>query len=190
MTYILRSVPQLSSPHMPEPNDLPKFPNIVPDSIRETRFWVLENDDFKTEEEISTLLGMMYDHPEDDFILFTPKTGTINSLVSSAIGSAAIVVVETKGHYYPHPKFKRDYIRIHDATVSLDWEREVLSQGNMHFRHELKLSERARRQFEMQQFLEMQKTANANPLKLEPNFMGIGLDLRKAYTWLKQQLKK
>lgn len=175
---------------MPAPDDLPKFPDIVPDSIRKTHFWVLENDDFQTEDEISSLLGMMYDHPEDDFHLFTPKTGAINSLVNSAISSAVIVVVEIKGHYYPHPKFKHDYVQIHEAKISWDWEREVLSQGNMFFRHELKLSESARRQFEMRQLLEMQKTANSNPLKLEPNFMGIGIDLKKAYTWLKQQFKK
>lgn len=175
---------------MTEPDDLHKFPDIVPDSVRKTRLWILENDDFQIEEEISTLLGIMYDHPEDDFLLFTPKAGGINLLVNSALSAGIIVVVETKGHYYPHPKFKRDYVQIHEATVSWDWEREVLSQCNMFFRHELKLSVRARRQFEMQQLLEMQKTANSNPLKLEPNFMGIGLDLRKAYVWLKGLFKK
>lgn len=175
---------------MTEQDDLPRFPDIVPDSVRKTRLWVHENDDFKTEEDISTLLGLMYDYPEDDFFLFTPKGASINPLVASAVAASAIVIAESKGHYYPHPKFKRDYVRIHETTVSWDWEREVLAQGNMHFRHELKLSEPARRQFEMQQLVEMQKTANSNPLKLEPNFMGIGIDLRKAYTWLKQQLKK
>jgi hypothetical protein len=167
-----------------------RFPDIVPDSVRKTRVWIHENDDFRSEEELSELLGRMYDYPEDDFFLFTPKGGAISPLVGSALEAIVIVIVETKGHYYPHPKFKRDYVRIHDATAEWDWEREVLAKDDMYFRHYLKLSEKARRKFEMQQLIEMQKNANSNPIKLEPNFMGIGLDLRKAYTWLKQQLKK
>lgn len=60
----------------------------------------------------------------------------------------------------------------------------------MHWRHELKLSQKARREFEMQQLVAVQRAASANPIKLEPNFMGIGIDLRKAYSWLVQRLKR
>ena len=152
--------------------------------------WIHENGDFQTEEDLSGLLGIMYDFPEDQFFLFTPKAEGINPVVGGALAGSTIVIVESQGHYYPHPKFKRDYVQIHEATAHWDWEREVLAQGEMYFRHELELSERARRQFEMQQLIEMQKAANSNPIKLEPNFMGIGLDLKKAFTWLKKQFKK
>jgi hypothetical protein len=36
----------------------------------------------------------------------------------------------------------------------------------------------------------MQKGANSNPIKLEPNFMGIGIDLRKSYSWLLARFAK
>lgn len=61
----------------------------------------------------------------------------------------------------------------------------------MNFRHQLKLSEKSRRLLEMQQLIKMQNEANdAGPLKLEPNFMGFGIDLKKAYTWLMKKINK
>jgi len=60
----------------------------------------------------------------------------------------------------------------------------------MLIRHQLKLSARANREFETQQLVAMQKGANSNPIKLEPNFMGIGIDLRKSYSWLLARFAK
>lgn len=171
-------------------NDIPKFPDITPDSIKKTRIWEYENTDFATEEDISELLAHLFDYPEDEFFLYTPKEMPINELVQKAVDANALIILETQAFFYPHPKLKRDYVRIREHSVLWDWEREVLADGRMYFRHQLKLSERARRTFEMQQLVAMQKASNANPIKLEPNFMGIGIDLRKAYAWLIQQFKK
>jgi hypothetical protein len=175
---------------MSDPDSELRFPDIVPTSFKKTRVWIYENNDFRTEEDISILLGRMYEYPEDDFFLFTPKNGQISSLIDSAIEAIILVSVEMKGHYYHHPKFIRDYVFIHELTAAWDWEREVLSQGNMYFRHELKLSERARRELEMQQLIAMQKKTDLNPFRLVPSFMGVGIDLKKMLPWLKQKLKK
>ncbi len=42
----------------------------------------------------------------------------------------------------------------------------------------------------MQQQVAMHKAADSNPLMLQPNFMGLGVDLNKAYSWLSRKMKK
>ena len=88
------------------------------------------------------------------------------------IEATILVSVEMNGHYYHHPKFIRDYVFIHELTAAWDWEREVLSQGNMYFRHELKLSERARRELEMQQLIAMQKKNRLESFQACAEFYG------------------
>lgn len=176
---------------MSDQEDIPKFPDIIPDSIKKTRIWVHENDDFQTEEDISELLARLYDYPEDEFFVYSPKDQPINPFLRKAVDANAILITETQAFFYPHPKFKRDYVRIKEHAIRWDWEREVLAEGKMFFRHQLKLSERARRTFEMQQLVTMQgEASDINPIQLEPNFMGIGIDLRKVYTWLMRRFKK
>lgn len=166
------------------------FPDIVPDSAIETRVWVHENGDFKDEKSVSDLLARLYDYPEDEFYLYVLKIEKISHPLRAAIGNRVVIISESKGHYYPHPKFKRNYVCIKEGLIRWEWEREVLSQGNMHFQHTLKLTESTRRMFELQQLVAIQKAANSDPLKLEPNFMGIGIDLKKAYSWLLRKFKK
>lgn len=175
---------------MSDSEKLAVFPDIVPHSAIRTRVWGHENGDFTDEEAVSDLLARLYDYPEDEFYLYVLKIEQISSSLRAAIDSGVIVIAESKGHYYPHPKFKRDYVCIREGFIRWDWEREVLQEENMHFQHTLKLSEKARRTFEMQQLVSMQKAANSNPIKLEPNFMGIGIDIKKAYSWLLQKFKK
>lgn len=175
---------------MSGPEDTPRFPNIIPDSIKKSRIWVLENDDFESGNDVSELLAQLFDYPEDHFYLFIENGTPINTFMNASIEQGIIRIVETQSFFYRHPKFKRDYVRIREHSIKWDWEREVVKKGPMYFRDELVLSEKTRRTFEMQQLVEMQKSQGSNPLKLEPNFMGIGVDLRKVYAWLKGRFQR
>lgn len=44
---------------MSDQEDISKFPDIIPNSIKKTQIWVHENDDFQTEEDISELLARL-----------------------------------------------------------------------------------------------------------------------------------
>jgi hypothetical protein len=174
---------------MNPPEDLPRFP-FMPASVRKTRIWEHENRDFQSEGDITDLLKRMDAFPGDDFFLYCPKDEAINAFVGSAVGANAIRIVETQAYYYPHPKSERDYVRIHEGSVHWDWQREVLAKGNMFLRHQLKLSEQARRDFEMQQLIAMQKSTPSKVFKLEPSMWGLGIDLRAAWAWLKRRIGK
>jgi hypothetical protein len=171
--------------------ELPKFPDLIPDSIKKIDRWVYENANLETEEAISELIANLYDHPENDFFLFRENDQPIKPLLQNLIDTNAIIVTETQTFFYPHPNFKCHYVKIERNSIRWDWEREVIAEKKVNFRHQLRLSEKSRRLLEMQQLIKMQNEANdAGPLKLEPNFMGFGIDLKKAYTWLMKKANK
>jgi hypothetical protein len=165
------------------------FPDIVPDSAIGTRVWVHENDDFTEEGMISDLLARLYDYPEDKFYLYVLKGQHLPGSLRAALDNGFIVIAESKGHYYPHPKFQRHYVCIKEGFTQWDWEHDALRKGRMHFQHSLRLSEKARRTFEMQQLVAMHQAADSDPLILQPNFAGIGIDLKKTFSWLLQKIK-
>jgi hypothetical protein len=165
------------------------FPDIVPDSAIGTRLWVHENDDFTDEDSVSDLLTRLYDYPEDVFYLYVLKGQPISPSLRAALDNSFVVFAESKGHYYPHPKFQRHYVCIKEGSTRWDWERDVLQKGCMHFQHTLGLSEKARRTVEMQQLVAIHQTVNSDPIILQPNFAGIGIDLKKAFSWLLQKIK-
>ena len=165
------------------------FPDIVPDSAIGTRVWVHENDDFTEEETVSDLLALLYDYPEDEFYLYVLKGEQISGSLRAALDNGFIVIAESKGHYYPRPKFQRHYVCLKEGFARWDWEHDALQKGRMHFQHSLSLSEKARRTFEMQQLVAMHQAAASDPLILQPNFAGIGIDLKKAFSWLLQKIR-
>jgi hypothetical protein len=165
------------------------FPDIVPDSAIATRLWIHENNDFADEESVSDLLARLYDYPKDEFYLYVLKGQPISPSLRAALDNGFVVIAESKGHYYPHPKFQRHYVCIKEGFARWDWERDVLQKGHMHFQHTLGLSEKARRTFEMQQLVAMHQAVNSDPLILQPNFAGIGIDLKKAFSWLLKKIK-
>jgi hypothetical protein len=180
---------------MSEAEDLPRFPDITPDSVKKSRFCVFENLDFTSQADVDALIQQLFNSPEDSFYLYCEEHTSISPLVNSAVLFGAIRIIESQGFYYSHPKYKRDYVRIREPFIQWEWERKTRDKGPMFFRHELKLSERAKRDLEQAQLLQRQRVEREaervhaspdNPLKLEPNFMGIGIDLRKAWAWLRR----
>lgn len=184
---------------MSEAEDLPRFPDITPDSVKRSRSWVFENSDFTSQADVDALVQETFNSAEDSFYLYCEKHTSINSLVYNVMHFGTVHVVESQGFYYPHPKYKRHYVRIREPFIQWDWEREARDRGPMFIRHELKLSDRAKRDLAQTQPLQRQRSEREagrtlappdNPLKLEPNFMGVGIDLRKAWTWLRRRARK
>ena len=118
---------------MSDTEKLAVFPDIVPDSAIKTRRWVHENGDFKDEDSVSDLLARLYDYPEDEFYLYVPKAEQISTPLRAAIDNGSVIITESKGHYYSHPKFKRDYVCIKEGFTRWEWEREVTFPRNFVF---------------------------------------------------------
>lgn len=169
---------------MTKKQELPHFPDIPPSSVKKTRQWVFGNADFSSENQIAMLATKLFEYPEDSFFVFSVEKTALNSLLLAAINTDKIRIVESQNFFYRHPNFDRDYIRIDRHRSRWDWERDVAEKGPMFTRHELRLTEKSRQDMQLARFIDAQKNLNKNPLKLEPNFMGFGVDLRKAYKLL------
>lgn len=161
----------------------------MPDSIKRRRIWFYENGDLESSNDIHELVMRLFNYPEDLFYLFSENKTPINILINSEVECGNIRITESQSRFYRHPKLKRDYVRIHEHDVKWEWQKRVIDIGPMYFRHELKLSEKARRTLQMEQLAKLQESRDGNPLILQPNYLGVGIDFKKLFMLLKRLCK-
>lgn len=171
-----------------------RFPEELATSISYRKFYVIENRDISEPDDLAHLLQRLFDHPERSFYLFRQKEASFTSELDGTFALGDILITKTDLQYYRHPNFKRDFIRI-PPDPFFDWERELIQSGATEYlRVTLALSERKRRAMEIDEHLTAQARRTANPVKLEPNFMGVGFDLKKVFalyrTWLRNRRGK
>ena len=139
---------------------LPVFP-FVPDSIKESRFHVIEAGDLKTDEDIDRLIKQMWLQPEVDFYYFQGHMGgpSMDKVLLKAKNKGDILMDESERRYYKHPEFKRNYVHIipTDGEYAWDWEREVVERGPEFWRIKLKLSPRKRDELDAWRKVQMEE---------------------------------
>jgi hypothetical protein len=101
---------------------IPVFP-FVPDAIKESRFFVIEAGDLKTEAEVANLIQQMWRQPEADFYYFFGHAGgpTADGAMLAARQRGDILMNESERRYYKHPKFL--------ATTSVSFRTETTTVG-------------------------------------------------------------
>lgn len=141
-------------------NGIPIFP-FVPDSIKESRFHVIEAGHLKTDADIAGLIEQMWLKPEVDFYYFHGHMGgpTVDNVLLSARNRGDILMDESERRYYKHPKFLRDYVHIipNGEHYDWDWEREVVEKGPEFWRVTLKLSARKRDELDAWRKVQMEE---------------------------------
>lgn len=168
-----------------------RFPEEFATDVMRSHFYVIENSDIATEDDLDQLVALMFFFPERDFYLFSLKEQGANHLVVSAEHRGALHIERWETQYYPHPKFKRNWIKIDKPTPVWDWEKEVRETSPEFIRFTLKLTGRWRRKMELREALsESQKPGDKNPLILKPSFFGVGIDLPRAWKLLKEKWQK
>jgi len=168
----------------------PVFPNIIPDKMEISESHIIEYEDIQTENDLSELILLMFNHPERSFYYFQKKDRSPNKFLEKVKCQGEILMNVTDFFYYKHPKNDRDYIKIHRDGGEFDWEKEVTKKGPMFVRITLQLSERKKRELEIHQKIGMEKNTDTNPIELKPNFFGFGIDLFKMFGIIKNWLSK
>lgn len=121
---------------------LPKFPiTCIPDSIKETQTYIIEDEDIQNDQDMEDLIKLMYDNPDATFEFYAQGE---NQLISKAIKDKRIYSDTVESYYYKHPKFDRDYVWIKKETAQFDWERQVAETTPMFYRQILLLTEKQR----------------------------------------------
>ncbi len=136
----------------------PIFPNIIPSSIKMTKHREAEKGDFSTEEDLQTLILLLFHEPECEFFYFVEQGSPSDPLLSAAIARGDILVEESEFFYYRHPKIDHGYVHIdvRDGNYAWDWQRDVVEKGPMFIREKLKISARKRTELEIWQKIEME----------------------------------
>lgn len=147
---------------------IPIFPNIIPSSMKEGVFRIIEKGDINTKEDLQSLILLLFHEPECDFYYFLEQGTIADSLLLSAQGRGDILMSETDFFYYKHPKLDHDYVHIEkrDADYRWDWEREVVEKGPMFTRIKLQLSARKRTELEILQKIEMEEAIREGRKKI------------------------
>ena len=132
-----------------EPEEMPQFPDIMPTSLKKTKFWEIWEEDLATPDDVELLLRLMFDNPESPFHLFNTKGGSRPAPLSEAFQLGLVRTAKMQGHWYEHPLYPNNFIQILPPT-NWDWEKEVLEKGQPLLRFEIVLTDRERRRRENQ----------------------------------------
>lgn len=125
------------------------FPeSIIPDKVEESLIHILENDDFTNPKEVKKFIEVMYKCPERKFYLFVEHDKPINQYLMEAKNKNKILMNVCELNFYPHPKFKRDYIKIDKNNISFDWEKDVLNKSPMFKKITLTLTKEAEKELD------------------------------------------
>jgi len=170
---------------------MPIFPQELMGSVETTFFWEFENAEISTDEDLSKLLRIMFDCPEHEFYIFLQKDASKTAVLDGAMTIRSdLNVTKTDLRFYRRPgRAKADFIRILPEHKDYEQWREV-AQTQEYLRFTVVLSERKRREMEVKEHVVAHTDANASPVILQPNFNGIGIDLPKAWAWLKARFRR
>jgi hypothetical protein len=168
-----------------------RFPEELATDVKLSQFYTIENSDIATEDDLDRLVELMFHYPERNFYLFGLKEQGANHIVVSAEQHGILRIERYETQYYAHPKFERDWVKIDKRNPKWDWEKNVIENSPEYIRFTLKLTERWRKKMELGEALSAaEPKEDKNPLLLKPNFFGMGIDLPKAWDWLKAKCKK
>lgn len=128
---------------------IPIWPFDAPDSMTESRLYVIESGDLPTDHDVQSLIQRMWLEPECAFYYYQGHLGgpPPDAALMRAKNGGSILMDERERRHYKHPKNARDYVRITpkgDGTYNWDWEREVVEKGPEFWRVTLKLPQRKR----------------------------------------------
>lgn len=129
------------------PTVLPIFPTNLASSIKKTLVWNIWAQVIATPEKSDELVGLMFLHPEARFHLFEADGCPRPAALRHAFDGGLIRTVETQGHWYEHPAYPDNYIRISPNTEQ-GWEKELLKSGQPLWRFEVVLTDVERRRRE------------------------------------------
>lgn len=130
-----------------QPMEPLRFPDIMPSSVKKTAVWDIWAEDIATAQDVERLLQLMFLNPEGRFCLFESDQCPRPAVLRRAFDGGLVRTVETQGHWYEHPLYPNNYIRISPNT-EWDWEKEVLEVGQPLRRFEVVLTDVERRRRE------------------------------------------
>src|ERR1035437_9630748 len=131
--------------------DLPTL-KLSPNKITISAEHVFEANEVHSASNITQICRWIFNYPERKFYLFLIEGIKENRDLIYDIEKNGILAPTTERHFYKHPSnHPKDFIRIHPNEIEFDWEKEIVQKEPEYIRLELNLSERKRRELEIEE---------------------------------------
>ena len=155
----------------------------------------LHHIDLIHDQDINNVLHALYFFSEDKYFFYYEYS---NSKVPEGFSLEKLKLngIDTKKYenfYYRRPwddekPEKYNYQQFTPANIEYTWQQDIVNKGPMYGRVQLELFEWKRKSIDVDQISEA--TKDTNPLILQPNMAGIGVDLYKLVRWVKNRFSK
>jgi hypothetical protein len=125
------------------------FPSsLIPNSVTKSTFFNIEASSIDSEEKLEDILSILWNRPESPVYILADKGIGLGRVILKAASDGIINLGSTEMFWYMHPMFKQDFIHI-DRNTNWRWEKDVMRTQAMLTRTQIALSEKARRQREL-----------------------------------------
>lgn len=178
---------------------LPKWPDSLPPPTEMTML-PQENYVYRDEliefDDINALIHDMYYFSEERYFLYYEyhSKNIPEGFDVKLLNGIGLAFRKHENYFYKRPWSDErpdvySYIRFLPGDVKYEWQKKLVEEGPMYGRVEIELMEWKKKQIDLY-LIQQASNKESDPLILQPNFMGIGVDLRKIPAWIKDKIKK
>ena len=157
---------------------------------------VLYRSQLISEGDINDLIHDLYYFPEDKYFLYYEyKSKDIpEGFDAEKLESYGLSLGKHENFFYRRPygddqPDKYSYVRLTIVDIKYPWQQEIVDKGPMFGRVQIELLEWKKKDIELYRIKSLNSKKD-DPLVLQPNFMGLGVDLKKIPAWLKRIFSK
>lgn len=179
--------------------EIPKWPDSLPPPAEMTMLppeHGIYRESLIKDEDIYNLIHDLFYFPEDKYFLYYEYASSEipEGFDTKKLEQLGLVLRKHENYFYRRPFGDKDpdrysYIRLTVADIKYPWHQELIDSGPMYGRVQIELMEWAKKDIELQRIKSLD-SKDEDPLVLQPNFMGVGVDLKKIPSWLKRVFSK
>ena len=160
----------------------------MPDSIGYKDVIIIHGKEIPSEHSLRSLCETLFYYPEREIQLYLEHKSPKSSLILDELRKHGVLCENTEYYYYEKRKNSCVFVKLKIEEAKTQWQKDAIEKGPMFGKTILQLSERKKREYEMQQLMDKMKSDDNNPLELKPNMFGIGVDLLKLFKFVKKKI--
>jgi len=178
---------------------IPKWPDSLPPFTELTILppeHVFYRHQLIADSDIRDLIHDLYYFPDDKYFLYyeCESKNIPKGFDAKKLERCGLSLRKHESFFYRRPyeddrPDKYSYIRLTAADIHYPWQQEIIDNGPMYGRVQIELFEWKKKEIELYRIKSLNSKKDG-PLILQPNFMGLGIDLKKIPSWLKRFFSK
>lgn len=178
---------------------IPKWPDSLPpptELILLPPEHVLCRSELVKNEDIQNLIHDLFFFPEEKYFLYFEYASNDipDGFDANRLEQHGLSLRKYENFYYRRPDDKDQsepysFIRLAVTDIQFPWQQEIVNQGPMYGRVQIELKEWKKKEIELSRIQALNEQDD-NPLVLQPNFWGLGIDLKKIPSWVKRIFSK